>query len=295
MRTLPPRRSYGRLVDLSGVIFVALALAWAVYLIPQALKRHDEVARTRSIDRFSSTMRVLAPARVTGGPVVAPSQSQVRAELRAQVRTPVPSRAAARAAARRRRRVLLVLLGLTALTAATIGVLRLTAGVGPWWSVAIPGGLVVTWLVVCRLQVRRLDRVRNPRYEGRLVSPDEEDTVRLDADALRRAVVGEDAPATEDAPAEQDVVASAIASATTDPSLWDPLPVTLPTYVSKPRAQRTVRTIDLSQPDLAASGVVSSGRNAEDSRLVAETAEAERRAEAAEAAADDVAQRATGT
>ena len=31
-------------------------------------------------------------------------------------------------------------------------------------------------------------------------------------------------------------------------SLWDPLPVTLPTYVTKPQAKRTVRTIDLGEP-----------------------------------------------
>ena len=34
-----------------------LAVAWAVYLIPKALKHHDEVARTRSVDRFSTAMR----------------------------------------------------------------------------------------------------------------------------------------------------------------------------------------------------------------------------------------------
>jgi hypothetical protein len=52
-------------------------------------------------------------------------------------------------------------------------------------------------------------------------------------------------------------------------SLWDPLPVTLPTYVSKPRATRSVRTIDLSAP-----GVASSGRDAAASALVAEAATA---------------------
>ena len=45
---------------MSGIIFVVLAVAWAVYLIPKALRHHDEVARTRSIDRFSTAMRVLA-------------------------------------------------------------------------------------------------------------------------------------------------------------------------------------------------------------------------------------------
>ncbi|MDP9820280.1 divisome protein SepX/GlpR [Nocardioides massiliensis] len=271
-------------MDLSGIIFVALAVAWAVYLIPQALKRHDEAARSRSVDRFSSTMRVLAPARPARDPEVAPSQ----ARLRAQVRTRIPTRAAARAAAARRRRVLFVLLGLTVLTAAVVGVLRLSAGTGPWWSVAIPGGLVLTWLVVCRLQVRRLDRVRNPRYEGRLVSPDEEDTVQLDVEALRAAVAapGQVVAAVVPAVEQGQEQGAEAGSSLSGSSLWDPLPVTLPTYVTKPRAQRTVRTIDLSQP-----GVQSSGRSAEDSQLVAE---ADKAAKAETAAAEQVERRAAG-
>jgi hypothetical protein len=44
----------------------------------------------------------------------------------------------------------------------------------------------------------------------------------------------------------------------TQGSLWDPVPVTLPTYVHKPRAPRTIRTIDL-----GASGVQSSGHTEE--------------------------------
>src|SRR5690606_23767329 len=159
------------------------------------------------------------------------------------------------------------LLALTALTAATIGVLRLTMGTGPWWSVAIPGGLVVTWLVICRLQVRRLERVRNPRYDAVVVSPDEEETVQLDAEALRAAVAAPTPPVAGSAgPVEQSGQSEQSGESwEAGSSLWDPLPVTLPTYVTKPRAQRTVRTIDLSQP-----GVQSSGRSAEDSRLVAE-------------------------
>ena len=46
-------------MDLSALIFVALAVAWAVYLIPKALKHHDEGAQPvgRPVLR---TMRVLA-------------------------------------------------------------------------------------------------------------------------------------------------------------------------------------------------------------------------------------------
>ena len=49
---------------------------------------------------------------------------------------------------------------------------------------------------------------------------------------------------------------------TADPTLWDPVPVTLPTYVGKAAAQRTVRTIDLD-----ATGVWTSGRTEADSKL----------------------------
>lgn len=43
---------------------------------------------------------------------------------------------------------------------------------------------------------------------------------------------------------------------TTGEALWDPLPVTLPTYVTKPRVGRTVRTIDFAQAGTWSSGHV---------------------------------------
>ena len=119
-------------MDLSPLIFVALAVAWAVYLVPQALKHHDEVVRSRSVDRFSHTMRVLArrepvsrtssrlvvtPGRTPSAPVVKTKASSVTAEPAAQppagaaaesapAPKPLPPavrREAARRAARRRR------------------------------------------------------------------------------------------------------------------------------------------------------------------------------------------------
>jgi hypothetical protein len=68
-------------------------------------------------------------------------------------------------------------------------------------------------------------------------------------------------------------------------SLWDPLPVTLPTYVTKPKARRTVRTIDLNEPN-----TWTSGRTEEDAKLVAETAAA-----ASEETAEVESQRAVGS
>jgi hypothetical protein len=49
-------------------------------------------------------------------------------------------------------------------------------------------------------------------------------------------------------------------------TLWDPIPITMPTYVSKPLAPRTVRTIDLSGP-----GTPSSAR--QDSPVTADAPE----------------------
>jgi hypothetical protein len=61
-------------------------------------------------------------------------------------------------------------------------------------------------------------------------------------------------------------------AAIVDPALWDPVPVTLPTYVNKPAAaRRTVRTIDLDS-----TGVWTSGNTHADTQLAREADEAER-------------------
>ena len=66
-----------------------------------------------------------------------------------------------------------------------------------------------------------------------------------------------------------------------DPAMWDPVPVTLPTYVSKPVATRSVRTIDLDS-----TGVWTSGRTEADAALAREADEAARAERAADRAAE---------
>ena len=66
--------------------------------------------------------------------------------------------------------------------------------------------------------------------------------------------------------------------AITDPSLWDPMPVTLPTYVSKPAAERRgVRTIDLDS-----SGVWTSGRTEVDAAIARQAEDDDRARKAAQ-------------
>ena len=47
-------------MDLSAIIFVVLAVAWAVYLIPKALKHHDEMASDRLVEGHSERVRILS-------------------------------------------------------------------------------------------------------------------------------------------------------------------------------------------------------------------------------------------
>ena len=328
------RRSYRLGVDLSGIIFVVLAVAWAVYLIPKALKHHDEVARTRSIDRFSTAMRVLArrepvnrrdarlvvtPARAAGNPRVLTPARAVEEPADAPVVTvavtPAVPRArlearrkAARAAARRRRRILSFLLIATVATVAAAWL-----GYAPWWSVAVPGGLTLVYLLLCRTQVRHENArdfevlaAQAPEGSGDVTVVPRR-AVRVEAqDGTPRSPAAPVAPAvpaaasridghgvadfddTEDTVGIEVALLEAIVVPTEDGgSLWDPLPVTLPTYVTKPKAKRTVRTIDLGEP-----GTWTSGRTAEDAEIVA-------RAASQDAAADEAAeadrQRAVGS
>jgi hypothetical protein len=257
---LPPGgapRSYPRGVDLSGIIFVVLAVGWAGYLIPKALKHHDDLAMSRPVDTFSDSVRVV------GGPSARPVEP---------VQAPAPqthtiTRESARRAARRRRRVLLVLL--TALVALCVtSYLSYT----PWLSTAIPGGLVVVFLVVARLTVRA--------QQVRRAAPDHHET-RESASAVEPSNSQTTVPAEvepdlgpEDTQglSRQELLDAVAAPVLDEGGLWDPLPVTLPTYVTKARARRTVRTIEIT-------GITSSGHDAADTEL-ARAAEEMARAEA---------------
>jgi hypothetical protein len=299
------RASYGLTVELSGLIFVALALVWAVVLIPKALKHHDEVARTRSVDQVSDAGRVLARREVVSerearlvvpprAPAARLSAAQSAAEAPEPPSEPAPvvptqrvpvsaarlaaHRTAAKAAARRRRHIVAFLL----LATAAVGGLAI-AGVLLLWAPAIPAGLTVGFLVLARVLVRRehakwdaaVREVRRP------AEPAEEPLVETPLEApVEKVVIGPvvetrvappivsglEETSSYDVALMREAEAEAVGGGS---ALWDPLPVTLPTYVSKPRATRSVRTIDLADPRVS-----SSGRDAADSALVAEAATA---------------------
>lgn len=312
-------------MDPSALIFVALAVAWAAYLVPKALKHHDDAVRSRSVERFSHTMRVLArrepldrksarlvvtPGRPASTAVVvtkpsasdaaqapqAPQAPDTPAAPAAEVAPPAPveltpaerraRRAAAKRATKRRRNVLAVLL-----LANAVVVTLAAVGVHSWLYVAIPGALLVAWLVLCRVMVKKEHAALAPRAAAPAPEP-----------AVAEPAVAEPAVATEEAPVAQDEqvvgeVTEEIAIVTDggetdvriesdvrlDPTLWDPVPVTLPTYVSKPAAaRRTVRQIAIDD-----TGVWTSGRTEADAKLAREADQADRDKKAKRADGDD--------
>ena len=222
------------------MIFAAIAVAWLAYLVPHFVRRREDelVDEADPVDRFSDSVRIVRHG-------TAPLLDQDLTELEEyEVSTPVTRRAAIadlrrleRVAASRRRRVLSALLALlcAAVSVCSVGWL-------PWAAVAVPGVLVVAFVVVSRFSVQVMRRDLDARYADICRGSDEATVLitRKDAAGKRgsdRAEPGRGAKGED------------------KPGLWDPVPITVPTYVSKPLAPRTVRTIDLSGP-----GVTSSAR-----------------------------------
>ena len=311
-------------MDLSALIFVALAVAWAVYLIPKALKHHDEVVRSRSVEKFSHTMRVLARrepvdrrnARLVVSPIRAalrpPVETKAHAEpevVAASVTTevtrevtvsspvsrpvsrplsPVAERASARRAAKRRRNVLaLVLLA----NAVVVGLAVAQVVAWPW--VAAPVAVLVAWLVACRVSVRAERRQRASRSAIEIGLPpvveEEPDGSELTGEITvtppQPRVPAAPSASAPTAPAQAPPAADTPAVLTGEVPVvggWDMVPTTLPTYVSKPAAQRrTVSTIDLDS-----TGVWSSGHHDGDSALARSAEQSAKDAKAAREAGE---------
>ena len=270
-------------MDPSALIFVALAVAWAAYLVPLALKRHDEASNSRSVDRFSHTMRVLArrepvnrrSARliVTPGRPAAEATVVTKPTSKAQpvdqpAERPAPQReispaarrAASKRATKRRRNVLALIL---VVNLAVVGVAAF--GVIDWFYVAIPVGLLAAWLVACRVMVKGERRaIATPSVRMPMEQPDDDEVEAPEAQVVE-----------DDVELEADPMAdTSTGMAPVNPELWDPVPVTLPTYVSKPpAARRTVRTISIDD-----SGVWSSGRTDADAQIAREADAADKAA-----------------
>jgi len=222
----------------SGLIYAVIIGMWVAYFIPLWLRRHEERAEARSADRFSHAMRILS-RRHAAGDQKQPSPTPVRAggaltSVGAPRHSPHSSRGVGdlrrqpSKLAFRRRRILAALFVLACATAAAAPLSAVT------WQMAA-GTLCATliYLIHLRLQARRSRQLSRTRQSIRRRS-----LARLSrlesADRIfhaRRALRAERAAA-----AAERVAEAARAEGHRQSDGWQPVPVPLPTYVTKPVA-----------------------------------------------------------
>jgi len=265
----------------SGLIYAVLIAMWAAYFIPRWLRRHDELSESRSVERFDRAMRILSRKDPTPDQryVVMPPRPAEPAKAARSTR-PAAGHATARvrrptSVAVRRRRVLAGLLLGTVLVAAAAPLTPV-----PWWAGLAGAGAVLGYLVHCRLQARtrhQVDRTRaavRQRSRSRLMRFDAIErlmTVRRELAEERAAEQRrwQEAEAAEIALREEEERRRAEVEAG-----WNPVPVPLPTYVSKPVApRRAVVPEQAAAPDPAVTAPAASTAGL--SRLLDDAAEAE--------------------
>jgi hypothetical protein len=242
----------------SGIIYAALIVLWGAYFIPRWLRRHDELSASRSVEKFDHAMRILSRREPTPDkryvvmpprPAQPPSTLPARGGRVPAQRAAAPARRRLGPAAIRRRRILAGLLLATLVTAALT---PLTAV--PWWAPALLLAVTVADLVHLRVQVRRHREVSRTRtavrksVRSRLMRFDALErlmTVRREMAEERAAEEARWAETEEALRLEREAEERRTAEQAAG---WSPVPVPLPTYVSKPMAPRRAAAIDLTRP-----------------------------------------------
>jgi hypothetical protein len=212
------------------VIYAALLVGWGMYFVPRWVRRHEELSEARSVERFARAMRILSRRAATPDQryIVMPARADHQPRARPRRVTPL---------AMRRRRILAGLV----LTTLVVSVATPVTAI-PWW---VPVGLLMVTVgdvVHLRIQarhqgdvtrtrasVRRRARLRLRRFDSveRIVAARQ--TLAQDRAAALAERLAAEASAEASAREEAERLAAAAAG-------WQPVPVPLPTYVSKPKA-----------------------------------------------------------
>jgi hypothetical protein len=239
----------------SSLIYVAIVAMWAGLLIPMWLRRHESETEVRSVDRFSSAMRILSrrtppppdrrylvmPQRPAGStlPVADVPRAAVRRSSQPTSRVAPARVRSARTRSTvvaRRRQVLIALAVITFFTFALA-----LAGFLSWWWQLVADLAVLAFVAHLRSEAKRATAIARRRQQLK----------------ARRTAVPDGRPA---APVHEAVdvpmpaiVASSVAVGSgplvIDEETWEPVPVPLPTYVTAPVAERPEpMTIDLTRP-----------------------------------------------
>jgi hypothetical protein len=254
-------------VDPSSLIFVVIVGIWAVYLVQNWVRRREQVATSRSVDRFSEAMRVLErrapipveltarpnrPYVVSPAPVQAPPQPAGRSVPTPEVamKQTAPPRTVSPRPGRRPHRVrALVLLTLLVATPAVWGA-HLFGTLLLWPTVTVTLLFVLDLLYVRaavgreRIRRRRMVHGARPRPARRPAArPAAEVSPSRPARASRPAPAPAVATRPLAAPAAPTAAApvhsqEAVTEVIVRDGEWQPIAVPRPTYAMKAKADR---------------------------------------------------------
>ncbi len=223
---------------LAGIVISVVVVAGLAVAVPWLFSHREtpDAVDGDPTERFSDSMRIVRRDVI----------DYVEDHEGIEISTPLIRRAEltelrllARSAARRRARVAGLLLFFTLVVTGLW-----VAGIFQWWSIAIPGGLLLVFLGVSPFMVRAMNQRFDARAARLAVGYEEEELTEVIS-------LGSGSPLDDELTLEVDLSAPEPMG-----SLWEAVPVTTPTYVSKPLAPRTVRTIDLSSPVTAVEPIV---------------------------------------
>jgi hypothetical protein len=229
----------------SGLIVAGIVAIWVVVLVPMWLNRHDAANASRSMDTFSTAMRVLSRRQQMHGDrryVVMPQRENWGLTVDNQ---PNASTSSLRKNAFRR---------------SDRGSLHYT----PWWANGCADALVVFYVVHLRGQAIRTRELSARRSRSAAVYAEADFGGRASRTAAyRRPAAGIEATIAASAGfgyADEGLVEASPAG-TANGSRWEPVPVPLPTYVSKPVVKRpaaraAVPVVDLTKPGAWTDGEV---------------------------------------
>jgi len=251
----------------SGLIYAVIIVMWAAYFIPRWLRRHEELSESRSVEKFDHAMRILSRREPIGDQryiVMPPRPEAASTERRTSASVPAqrtrPRRPAVSRVAMRRRRVLAGLLLATLVTTALVPV---TAA--PWWAPLLVLAATLAFLVHCRLQARthrEVSRTRNAvrkRSRSRLLRFDAIERLMTVRREMAEERAAEEQRWLEAEQADERLREAEEKRAAEVAAGWQPVPVPLPTYVSKPMAPRRSGPIDLTRPGAWTDAQVASG------------------------------------
>ncbi len=219
---------------LTGLVFGIIAVVWIAYLVPWILSRREQPGNIDdgSLEQFAESMKLVRRGNDYHGAFLVDSGAVVSTPLtRRAARRDL--RVAARLATRRRRNGMIVHLVLVLIGIAVPSV----SSVPRIWTL-LPVGMLIGWLVLSRLSVVSINRMLAER-RAELTTGNEEHTVMISAGQEHALDHVEE---TERSIEITDELPETLGS------LWDPIPVTPTTYVSRPLLPRSVRTLDLSAP-----------------------------------------------